>query len=140
MVAGLGGFPVGDLGWFPTQYAAWKAQRATEYANIQNIVDNGGTDVGVAATGHLRGFQLQQNYPNPFNPSTEISYTITKAGYVTLKVYNMLGQEIATLVNGYQTANTYKVNFNASGLSSGVYFYKLSSGNNEMIKKMVLMK
>jgi hypothetical protein len=83
---------------------------------------------------------LQQNYPNPFNPSTEISYTIAKAGNVTLKVYNMLGQEVSTLVNGFQAANTYKVNFNASGLSSGAYFYKLSSGNNEMIKKMVLMK
>ncbi len=57
-----------------------------------------------------------------------------------MKVYNMLGQDVATLVNGYQAANTYKVNFNASSLSSGVYLYKLSSGSNEMIKKMVLMK
>jgi hypothetical protein len=83
---------------------------------------------------------LQQNYPNPFNPSTVISYSIAKAGNVTLKVYNMLGQEVATLVNGYQAANSYKVNFNASGLSSGVYMYKLSTGSNEIIKKMVLMK
>jgi len=140
LVEGLGDFPVGDLGWFPTQYAAWEAQRASEYADIQTMVDVGGPDVGVAATEHPRGFQLQQNYPNPFNPSTEISYTITKAGNVTLKVYNMLGQDVATLVNGFQAANTYNVNFNASGLSSGVYFYKLSSGNNEIIKKMVLMK
>ncbi len=140
LTAGLGNFPIGDLGWFPTQYAAWKAQEAAEYAAIQNLVDVGGPDVGVAATEHPRGFQLQQNYPNPFNPSTDISYTITKAGNVTLKVYNMLGQDVATLVNGYQAANTYNVNFNASGLSSGVYFYKLSAGSNEMIKKMVLMK
>jgi hypothetical protein len=139
LTAGLGGFPLGDLGWFPTQYAAWKAQYATEMGNIQHVVDNGPT--GVATQNGLPGtFQLQQNYPNPFNPSTDISYTITKAGNVTLKVYNMLGQDVATLVNGHQAANTYKVNFNASGLSSGVYFYKLSAGSNEMIKKMVLMK
>jgi hypothetical protein len=139
LIAGLGGFPVGDLGWFPTQYAAWKAQRTTELNTIQGVLD--GT-VGVATTEQElpEAFQLQQNYPNPFNPSTDISYTITKAGNVTLKVYNMLGQDVATLVNGYQAANTYKVNFNASGLSSGTYFYKLSTGSNEMIKKMVLMK
>ena len=139
LTAGLGGFPLGDLGWFPTQYAAWEAQRDAEAATIQGVLD--GT-VGVATTEQElpEAFQLQQNYPNPFNPSTDISYTITKAGNVTLKVYNMLGQDVATLVNGFQAANTYKVNFNASGLSSGVYFYKLSTGNNEMIKKMVLMK
>ncbi len=142
LTAGLGGFPVGDLGWFPTQYESWKAQRATEMTNIQKVLDTGGPyGTGVAASPEVpQGFQLQQNYPNPFNPSTDISYTITKAGNVTLKVYNMLGQEVATLVNGYQAANTYKVNFNASGLSSGVYFYKLSTGSNEMTKKMVLMK
>jgi hypothetical protein len=139
LTAGLGGFPVGDLGWFPSQLATWKAQAAAEYVTIQNRVN--GIGVGVANEQQLpQEFQLQQNYPNPFNPSTEISYTITKAGNVTLKVFNMLGQDVATLVNGFQAANTYKVSFNASGLSSGVYFYKLSAGSNEMIKKMVLMK
>jgi hypothetical protein len=138
LTAGLGGFPVGDLSWFPTQLATWNAQRATEMTRIQGILD--GT-VGVAnEQGLPQEFQLQQNYPNPFNPSTDISYTIAKAGNVTLDVYNILGQHVATLVNGVQAANTYKVNFNASGLSSGVYFYKLSTGNNEIIKKMVLMK
>jgi hypothetical protein len=139
LTAGLGQFPLGDLGWFPTQLATWKAQRTAELATIQGRVD--GT-LGVATTeqGLPQGFQLQQNYPNPFNPSTVISYSIAKAGNVTLKVYNMLGQEIATLVNGYQAANSYEVNFNASGLSSGVYMYKLSTGSNEIIKKMVLMK
>jgi len=142
LTAGLGGFPVGDLGWFPTQYASWKAQRATEMDRIQAVLNTGAPyGTGVAASPELpQEFQLQQNYPNPFNPSTVITYSIAKAGNVTLKVYNMLGQDVATLVNGYQAANTYKVNFNASGLSSGVYFYKLTSGNNEIIKKMVLMK
>ena len=140
LTAGLGVFPLGDLGWFPTQLATWKAQRATEMAAIQNKLDVSYV-VGVATEQELpETFQLQQNYPNPFNPSTVISYSIAKAGNVTLKVYNMLGQEVATLVNGYQAANTYNVNFNASGLSSGVYLYELRTGSNVIIEKMVLMK
>jgi hypothetical protein len=136
--AGLGGFPLGDLNWFPTEYAAWKAQEDAELAYIQGVLN--GTS-GVSTTGHLpQNFQLEQNYPNPFNPSTDINYTIAKAGNVTLKVYNMLGQHVATLVNGFQAANTYKVNFNASGLSSGMYLYELRTGNNVITKKMVLMK
>jgi hypothetical protein len=139
LTAGLGGFPLGDLGWFPTQLATWNAQAAKENSTIQSKLDG---STGVAATQQElpQGFQLQQNYPNPFNPSTDISYSIAKAGNVSLKVYNMLGQHVATLVDGYQAANTYNVNFNASGLSSGIYFYKLSTGNNEIMKKMVLMK
>jgi len=141
LTAGLGGFPVGDLGWFPTQYASWKAQESAELTRIQGVL-NGTIPVSVKNGQQEvpQKFQLEQNYPNPFNPSTVISYSIAKAGNVTLKVYNMLGQEIATLVNGYQAANSYNVNFNASGLSSGVYLYKLSTGSNEIIKKMVLMK
>jgi hypothetical protein len=139
LTSGLGGFPLGDLGWFPTQLATWNAQAAKENSTIQSKLDG---STGVAATQQElpQGFQLQQNYPNPFNPSTDISYSIAKAGNVSLKVYNMLGQHVATLVDGYQAANTYNVNFNASGLSSGIYFYKLSTGNNEIMKKMVLMK
>jgi len=142
LTAGLGGFPIGDLGWFPTQYASWKAQEATEMDRIQKVLDTGAPyGTGVAASPEVpQKFQLQQNYPNPFNPSTVINYTIAKAGNVTLKVYNLLGQEVVTLVNGFQTANTYKVDFNASGLSSGVYIYELRSGSNVVAKKMVLMK
>jgi len=140
LTAGFGGFPVGDLGWFPTQYASWKAQEVAELIHLDNVL-TGKVVVSVNNAPQVpQAFQLQQNYPNPFNPSTVISYSIAKAGNVTLKVYNMLGQEVATLVNGYQAANSYNVNFNASGLSSGVYMYKLSTGSNEIIKKMVLMK
>jgi len=139
LTAGLGGFPLGDLNWFPTQLAAWQAQSATEHATLQANLD--GT-VGVGSTHQElpQNFQLLQNYPNPFNPSTVIDYTIAKAGNVTLKVYNMLGQEVATLVNGHQEVNTYKVSFNASGLPSGVYIYELRSGNNVASGKMLLMK
>ncbi len=136
--AGLGGFPLGDLNWFPTEYASWKAQASTEYANIENVLD-----VGTAVeteTNLPQKFQLQQNYPNPFNPTTVISYTIPKSSFVTLKVYNALGQEVATLVNGVKSANTYNVQFDASGLASGIYIYQLKTGNNILSKKMVLMK
>jgi hypothetical protein len=108
---------------------------------IQKVLDTGrpyGT--AVAAAQIPQAFQLQQNYPNPFNPSTVISYSLEKAGNVTLKVYNMLGQEVATLVNGFQTVNTYNVTFNASSLSSGIYLYELRTGSNVVTKKMILMK
>jgi Abnormal spindle-like microcephaly-assoc'd, ASPM-SPD-2-Hydin/Secretion system C-terminal sorting domain len=86
-------------------------------------------------------FALSQNYPNPFNPATKISYSIPQSSFVTLKVYDILGREKQTLVNGYQTANRYSIDFNAGKLSSGVYFYQLktSSGFSE-IKKMVLLR
>jgi hypothetical protein len=140
LTAGLGGFPLGDLNWFPSTYATWAAQAADEQAYIAGVLD-GSITVGVQTTKELpQKFQLQQNYPNPFNPSTAISYTIAKAGNVSLRVYNLLGQEVATLVNGFQAANTYSVNFNASNLASGVYVYELKAGNNVTSKKMVLMK
>jgi hypothetical protein len=138
--AGLGGFPLGDLDWFPSQYATWKAQEAGELAHIDHVLSTGDiTSVGTVDQ-LPKSFQLDQNYPNPFNPSTDIRYTIAKAGNVTLKVYNMLGQEVATLVNGYRNANTYTVNFNASNLSSGVYLYELRTGSSVITKKMVLVK
>lgn len=85
-------------------------------------------------------FSLSQNYPNPFNPSTKISYTIPSNGLVTLKIFNMLGKEVASLVNEVKSAGTYEVNFNAANLSSGVYFYRLESGNFVDTKKMFLLK
>jgi Ice-binding-like/Secretion system C-terminal sorting domain len=86
-------------------------------------------------------FSLLQNYPNPFNPTTAISFTLAKDGFTTLKIYDVLGREVATLVNGVMKAEVLnKVNFNASKLSSGVYFSRLESGGNVQMKKLVLMK
>jgi hypothetical protein len=85
-------------------------------------------------------FELSQNYPNPFNPTTTISFTLPKASQTTLKVYNMIGQEVATLINGYQTAGLYFVDFDATKLASGVYLYKLQSGSFTQTKKMLLVK
>ena len=85
-------------------------------------------------------FQLSQNYPNPFNPSTVITYTLPKAEFVTLRVYNELGEEIATLVKGYEAAATHRVTFDASKLAAGVYFYSLRAGKNSISKKMIYLK
>lgn len=85
-------------------------------------------------------YKLEQNYPNPFNPATTISYSLPKAGNVTLKIFNVLGQEVKTLINEYQNQGNYKVTFDASALTSGVYFYSLNADNNVQIKKMMLIK
>ena len=85
-------------------------------------------------------FSLTQNYPNPFNPSTMIQYTIAGAQKVELKVYDLLGREVQTLVNDTQNPGSYNVMFNAQNLSSGIYFYKLTAGNFSEVKKMTLVK
>jgi hypothetical protein len=85
-------------------------------------------------------FELAQNYPNPFNPSTSIQFTVGAKQLVTLKVYDILGNEVATLVNEEKASGSYEVNFRASNLSSGVYLYKLQAGSFIETKKMLLMK
>ncbi|MDY0081657.1 MAG: T9SS type A sorting domain-containing protein [Ignavibacteriaceae bacterium] len=85
-------------------------------------------------------YSLEQNYPNPFNPTTIIRYQIPQDGIVTLKVYDILGSEVATLVNEQKPAGRYEINFDASKLASGVYIYKLQSGNYISSKKMMLLK
>jgi len=81
-----------------------------------------------------------QNYPNPFNPITQIKYLLVQNGLVTLKVYDVLGREVATLVNEEKPAGTYDVEFNASNLSSGIYFYSITTGNFHQTKKMILLR
>src|ERR1035437_1745521 len=85
-------------------------------------------------------YDLAQNYPNPFNPSTLITYSIPKSSNVMVKVYNVLGKLITTLVNENQEAGIYKINFDARGLSNGVYFYKIQAGSHTSVKKMLLLK
>ena len=86
-----------------------------------------------------RNYALEQNYPNPFNPSTTIRYQIPKDGLVTLKVYDVLGREVKTLVNSYQSAGEHFVKFDGRGLASGVYFYSLTAGDFSQTKKMILL-
>jgi len=85
-------------------------------------------------------YAMQQNYPNPFNPSTTIQYELPREGYVTLKVYNLLGQEVATLVNRELSAGTYTTQWNAADAASGVYFYRMSAGDFVDTKKLLLLK
>ena len=90
--------------------------------------------------GSSESFSLFQNYPNPFNPSTTISYSILQDGHVTLKVYDILGNEVASLVDEEKQSGLFNVEFNASNLSSGVYYYQLKIGEFTFTKKLVLMK
>ncbi|MFZ1279501.1 MAG: T9SS type A sorting domain-containing protein, partial [Ignavibacteriaceae bacterium] len=85
-------------------------------------------------------FSLAQNYPNPFNPSTSIQYAISSGQLVTLKVYDVLGKEIATLVNEEKSVGSYEIGFNASHLASGIYYYQLRTGDYVETKKMILLK
>lgn len=98
------------------------------------------TIVGVNDDIIANNFSLEQNYPNPFNPSTTINYTLSERSAVTLKVYDVLGNEVASLVNGTQEAGKHDVKFDASRLSSGLYIYTLNAGNFTSSKKMMLLK
>jgi len=125
------------------------------YVNVHTTANPGGEIRGqVANSGDVvtsvieqiskqtpASFQLDQNYPNPFNPSTTISFALQTSGRVSLRIYNILGQQVAALFDGVKSAGVYKVTFDASALSSGVYFYRLttSAGISES-KKMVLLK
>ncbi len=97
---------------------------------------------GISGTSEIipDNYSLKQNYPNPFNPTTNINFSIPKSGLVTLKIYDMTGKEVATLVNEVKSAGSYLVGFNASNLPSGAYFYRVSSGNFVDTKKMMLIK
>jgi hypothetical protein len=121
--AGSDGFPLGDLNWFPAKKAAWLL-----------------TGVEEKAEPLPQDFSLSQNYPNPFNPSTTIEFAIPKQANVSLKVYNMLGQEVASLVSQTMAAGHYTVDFDASKLASGAYVYRLTAGSFVSTQKMLLMK
>jgi hypothetical protein len=123
--AAEGGFPLGDLNWFPDKKAEW---------------ENWLTSVDGVTTLVPEAFELKQNYPNPFNPVTNISLSVPVKGEYTLIVYNLLGQEIATLISGQLTAGSHDVTFDASNLNSGIYFYALLGDKVSMSRKMVLIK
>ena len=120
---------VGNI-WIGTSYGA--AVYREEGVVLTAVKSNKTTSVD--------GYSLLQNYPNPFNPTTTISYQIPKTGLVSLKVYDVLGREVAILVNEEKTFGKYKVEFNGSKLSSGIYLYRIQAGNYSSVKKMVLIK
>jgi hypothetical protein len=97
---------------------------------------------GITPIGNITPAQynLSQNYPNPFNPTTKIDFSLPKSGMVTLKVYNILGQEVNTLINEVKSAGTYSVDFNGTKFASGIYFYTIKSGDFTATKRMTLIK
>lgn len=120
---------------------------STLFAGVAGTAGQGGHEysfplVGIndPNTGIPKEFNLSQNYPNPFNPTTVISYALPKASFVTLKIYDISGREISTLVNEERSAGYFDVTFNAGALSSGVYFYKLTAGEFTQAKKLSLVK
>ncbi|MFZ1518097.1 MAG: T9SS type A sorting domain-containing protein [Ignavibacteriaceae bacterium] len=112
---------------------------ATNSSGVYKSV-NMTTDVNLEITPAPINYKLLQNYPNPFNPSTKISYQLPNAGNVTLKVYSVLGRDVATLIDEYKNAGIYDVEFNGNKLPSGVYFYQLKAGDYVETKKMILVK
>jgi hypothetical protein len=98
------------------------------------------TDVDEYTTAIPRGFFVNQNYPNPFNPSTMIKFGLPNDAFVSAKVYNLIGQEVATLFSGYKTAGEHVLQFDASRLSSGIYMYRIQAGNSVEVKRMMLVK
>ena len=126
------------------------------YYAVQDALENAPDDVEDNVNGKPISFELSQNYPNPFNPTTTITYVIASeakqsignsaltrydgAHPVTLKIYDVLGREVATLVNEVQPAGNYAVTFDASKLPSGTYFYRLQAGKYSAVKKMMLIK
>jgi predicted acyl esterase len=106
------------------------------------FINEGGTTSQTDNNNTPVSFSLKQNFPNPFNPSTVIEFSVPNDEFVTLKVYDMTGREIATLVNEQKSTGSYSINFNADAfhLSSGIYFYKLSAGSNVSVKKLTLIK
>ncbi len=144
--AAWGGYPLGDLNWYPDELADWKAnQQANDWQTINNWMTTGNAE-GIINSNESspdtpRGFRLDQNYPNPFNPTTNISYTVPATGKISLKVFNSLGQQVAVLFDGIQSAGTHELTFDAATLSSGIYYYRLEAESGvSLTRKLTLIK
>ncbi len=118
---------VGGSGYYPLAVGNWWRMEST--TGVENQSSNFPTH-----------FSLEQNYPNPFNPSTTINFSLPHSGYTELKVFNMLGQEITTLVSSFLPAGENRITWNAQGITSGVYFYRLLSGQYLQTKKLMITK
>lgn len=160
LTGGSDGLPLGDLNWYPDKKAIYLANRDKIIAALRDSMMNAkaiykppARTPFISPTTHVAGkdgstpeqFSLAQNYPNPFNPSTNITYTLAKANHVTLVIYNMLGQEMRSLVDAKQAAGSYSIHWNGldnlgKPASGGVYFYRLKIDNQTVSKKMVLLK
>jgi plastocyanin len=104
------------------------------------ITVNPVTDVKTMSEIIPNNFILNQNYPNPFNPSTTITYSLPNTGHITLEVFNMIGQKVATLIDGIENAGSHQFQFNANKMASGIYFYSIQFNSSTLTKRMVLLK
>jgi hypothetical protein len=141
------GFKITSGKSFYLRFYPWYtgAASTSKYFYTQQAIIKGTTTTGATGVNDPSGFvptemRLNQNYPNPFNPSTAISYQLSKSSFVTLKVFDVLGREVATLIEGEQQAGSFQTSFDASHLSSGVYLYQLRAGDFVQTRKMALMK
>ncbi|HQY50967.1 MAG TPA: T9SS type A sorting domain-containing protein [Ignavibacteria bacterium] len=120
----------------PGKYLYVCTPHAPDMSGIINVAVSSISQINEIAT----GYKLSQNFPNPFNPETKINFSIPSSGFVDLKVYNAAGQNVASLVNQRLSSGTYNVNWNASDVTSGVYFYTLKTENFTETKKMLLIR
>jgi len=124
--AGTDGYPVGDLNWFPTMKARWEKGLPADVA---------------LGSGIPEVFRLEQNYPNPFNPSTNIEFLLPRSAKVSLVIYDLLGRQVATLINGeVRAAGKHEATFSATGLATGIYFYRLMADTYTATMKMLVLK
>ncbi len=117
------------------------AQIQAQHGIVQKMIETDGAVATIESAPEIAAtFELKQNYPNPFNPTTQIPFELKEAANVTLKVYDLTGREVATLLNGYQSAGSHTVTFDGTSLASGTYLYKLDVNGNQFSRTMVLMK
>jgi len=140
-------FGLGDATIIDSVLIQWPSGAVDSYTSINSnqfiTATEGGVLTGIKKDLNLNipdGYSLEQNYPNPFNPSTIIRFSIPEESNVSIVVFNSLGEEVRTLVNEKFTSGSYEVEFDASGLPSGIYLYKINAGSFVETKKMILLK
>jgi Secretion system C-terminal sorting domain len=136
-MSAIDNLPIGSLIWDDSQNASYDPTTAWQKVHDSYLTM---TDVNDGGSGIPVSYKLSQNYPNPFNPTTTIQFSLPRSQNVTLKVFNLLGQEVATLVNGNMAAGNHSISFDASNLASGLYIYKINAGSFSSAKKMMLLK
>jgi hypothetical protein len=138
-------FGLGTASIIDTLRVKWTSGLVQNFTNVQpnriiSIIEGQPLDITSENKNIPANYKLQQNYPNPFNPETKIRFEIPKSSFVSLKIFDLLGKEVRTVVNKNLTAGEYEFNFNSENLNSGIYFYKLTAGNFVQTKKMLMIK
>jgi hypothetical protein len=130
----------GGIGSYTGTNPSFQINSVNNFINQIAMFDTINTGINQIGTEVPSKYELSQNYPNPFNPSTTVKFNLPKAGDVSLKLYDILGKEVDNLFTGFLSAGYFQINFNASALSSGVYFYRLETENFADIKRMLMVK